>query len=158
YSDLTEGVHTFAVKATDAAGNAQATNPVPVQVTAYDTELNGTPQPLIAVRDAEFDFSSPSNAATFECSLDGAPFTTCTSPHVYFDLPDGEHSFQVRAKGPGQLVDTTPESFTFTVDTTPPTTSFTLAPPPILTTRDASLAFVANEAVTFVCTVDGVDF
>ena len=38
---------------------------------------------------ATVTFSSDDPNATFECSLDGAPFAACTSPVEYADLADG---------------------------------------------------------------------
>ena len=42
--------------------------------------------------------SSTEAAATFECSLDGASWSTCSSPQEYSLLSDGAHQVQVRAR------------------------------------------------------------
>jgi len=62
---------------------------------------------------------SPGNEDT-ECSLDGAPFTACTSPQEYTGLSEGSHTFQVRAVDPFGNVDPTPASTTWTVALSPP--------------------------------------
>lgn len=67
-----------------------------------------------------FVFSSPGNpTATFECSLDAAPFTACTSPLTTGSLANGSHTFRVRAVV-GPLVDPMPASATWTIDTAEP--------------------------------------
>ena len=53
--------------------------------------------------------------ATFECSLDGSAFQSCTSPLVHRDLADGQHEVKVRAVGAGGA-DATPATATWTVD------------------------------------------
>ncbi len=45
---------------------------------------------------AQFGFSAP-GAVSFECSLDGAAFSGCTSPRSYSGLALGGHNFRVRA-------------------------------------------------------------
>ena len=52
---------------------------------------------------------------TFECSLDGAGFTACTSPVTYERLSGGDHAFEVRAVKGGAL-DKSPARFTWTVE------------------------------------------
>ena len=72
----------------------------------------------------EFTFSGTDTASgvkSFECKLDAASFSACTSPQEYSSLADGSHSFQVRAINFLGTVDPTPASYTWTVDTTPPT-------------------------------------
>ncbi|MFL5766464.1 MAG: sulfatase-like hydrolase/transferase [Actinomycetota bacterium] len=46
---------------------------------------------------ATFAFSAQENRAAFHCSMDGAPFTRCTSPMSYPSLSKGLHSFAVHA-------------------------------------------------------------
>ena len=74
---------------------------------------------------ASFSFSESSGGYTFDCQLDGAGFTPCTSPQPYSGLADGSHTFQVEAIGAGGT--TPPASYTWLVDTTPPTNSLSLA-------------------------------
>jgi hypothetical protein len=63
---------------------------------------------------ATFSFSA-SEPATFQCRLDGAAFTPCTSPVTYEDLPTGTHSFQVVAIDGSLNVDASPAQRTWTV-------------------------------------------
>ncbi|HYT11040.1 MAG TPA: DNRLRE domain-containing protein, partial [Mycobacteriales bacterium] len=133
YAGLTDGSHTFQVRATDAAGN---TDPQPpsstwtVDTVAPDTTIDSGPQGASTSDSASFDFSSNEAGATFECSLDGSAFAGCTSPAQYSGLADGSHAFQVRASDAAGNVDATPAERSWTVDTTvtdttPPTVTLT---------------------------------
>jgi hypothetical protein len=51
---------------------------------------------------------SANEAATFTCSLDGAPFSACDSPTHYADLDPGWHTFAVRATDKAGNVDPSP--------------------------------------------------
>src|SRR5262249_4220136 len=64
--------------------------------------------------DAELVFSSDQPAATFECSLDAAPFAACSSPADYSGLALGAHDFQVRARN-GAYTDATPADYTWSI-------------------------------------------
>ncbi len=63
---------------------------------------------------AEFWFRSDLADATFECSLDGALFSACTSPVEYTGLNVGEHHFEVRAVASDGTVDPWPANMTWT--------------------------------------------
>jgi hypothetical protein len=99
YVRLSDGSHTFQVRATDAAGNTDAT---PASLTwtvdtmAPHTTIHSGPSGPTNDVTPTFTFSSEAGA-TFECSLDGAPFSPCTSPKTYTNLPDGHHTFDVTA-------------------------------------------------------------
>jgi hypothetical protein len=99
YVNLSDGSHTFRVRATDAAGNTDATPAFrdwTVDTTAPHTIIHSGPSGPTNDVTATFTFSSEAGA-TFECSLDRAPFSPCTSPKTYTNLPDGHHTFDVTA-------------------------------------------------------------
>lgn len=58
--------------------------------------------------------STPAGAA-FECSLDGAAFSTCPSPKIYNGLSEGSHIFRARAVEASGYFDPTPLKQTFQV-------------------------------------------
>jgi subtilisin-like proprotein convertase family protein len=120
YAELAEGPHAFEVRA--VAGPQQQVDPSPARHTwtvelPPDTALTAGPSGRVSSAAASFRFGAP--GATFECSLDGAAFAACASPHAYDGLADGLHSFRVRARDGGG-VDATPASRDWTVDTTAP--------------------------------------
>jgi hypothetical protein len=54
-------------------------------------------------------------AATFQCSLDGAFFASCTSPTSQSDLAQGDHSFRVRAVDAAGNTDSSPATHNWRV-------------------------------------------
>jgi RNA polymerase sigma factor (sigma-70 family) len=102
YDGLALGEHTFRVRARDAAGN---TGPAasrswtivpPPDTTAPTIEIVGGPPGSTTATSATFRFQA-SEPATFECSLDGAGLSSCSSPTSYSGLAPGGHTFRVRA-------------------------------------------------------------
>jgi hypothetical protein len=85
------------------------------RVETLDTTLVSAPPGNSLSPDATFEFTSPEPGVTFECSLDGAEFTPCTSPVTFTNLPEGEHTFRVRSRDPAGNVDATPATHTWTV-------------------------------------------
>ena len=162
YSGLSDGSHTFDVRALDLAGNADptpATFTWTVDTTAPQTTITGAPPTLTSSTGASFSFVANESGSTFECSLDGAPFGPCSSPRDYTGLGAGAHAFSVRASDSARNSDSTPASFTWTVDTTAPQTTITAAPPATTSSTSASFSFVASESgSTFECSLDGAAF
>jgi hypothetical protein len=117
YSGLADGIHTFRVRAIDAVGNP---DPTPasltwtVDTTAPDTSITSGPPATATSNTASLGFTSTESGA-FECSLDGSPFTGCTSPAEYSGLALGSHAFQVRAMDVAGNVDPTPASHSWTI-------------------------------------------
>src|SRR5215203_5861597 len=132
YTGLSEGSHTFEVKATDAAGNTDTTPasrswtvaaPPPSDTTAPETTIDSGPSGTVSSASASFGFSSSETGSTFQCSLDGAAFASCASPKDYTGLSEGSHTFEVKATDAAGNTDTTPASRSWTVNSTAPLTA-----------------------------------
>ena len=161
YSGLAEESHTFSVRATDPAGNVDAspaTYSWTVDVTAPETTIDSGPSGLINLTSADFGFSATEPGATFACSLDGAAFAPCTTPHSDSSLADGPHTFAVQATDAAGNVDPTPASRSWTVDATPPETTVDSGPTGLTAVTNATFTFSANEAASFACSLDAAAF
>ena len=179
YAGLADGTYVFQVRAKDQAGNQQATP------TAYswtvDNSLADTtppettitahpPDPSTSV-EAEFAYSSNEAGSSFECSLDGAPFSSCPSAGAsYSGLAAGPHSFQVRAIDASANVDPSPAGFSFQVVLTPPplvapqppsAPQTLLGKKPPTRTRDRTPIYTLpshSAGATFQCSLDKTPF
>ncbi|MGH9002077.1 MAG: DUF7594 domain-containing protein [Acidimicrobiia bacterium] len=85
-----------------------------------NTVINSGPSGPVRPQNVSFTFSSTEAGSSFECRLDAEPFATCSSPKSYPGLPDGAHTFDVRAIDPSGNVDPTPASRAFVVDPNAP--------------------------------------
>jgi hypothetical protein len=122
------------------------------------TTITSGPSGSVRATSASFGFSSSAPGSTFECSLDGATFSACTSPKEYSGLANGEHTSQVRAIGTGGGTDPTPASHTWTVDTTGPDASITGGPTRLVDPRSVSFTFSGAEpGGGYECKIDGAD-
>ena len=79
-----------------------------------ETTITSAPSGTVATAQATFQFNS-NEAGGFECSLDGAGFSGCSSPASLSGLPNGAHTFRVRAKDPAGNLDPSPAEATWTV-------------------------------------------
>jgi hypothetical protein len=158
---LAQGAHTFEVRATDLAGNADSTaasQSWTVDTVAPDTTVDSGPDGPTTSTAASFVFSSPDGGTSFQCSLDGAPFTTCTSPAGYTGLGEGAHSFEVKAADAAGTVDATPASRAWTVDTIAPETSLDDGPSGLVASSAATFTFSSELGASFECSLDGAAF
>ena len=87
---------------------------------APETQIQAAPPSLAGSRNASFQFGSPRPNAQFQCRLDGGDFTPCASPQQFGNLPEGDHTFEVRAFDQYGNVDGSPALYTWTVDVTAP--------------------------------------
>ena len=157
YSSLSQGPHTFAVRAKDAAGTGPPTSFAwvidSVGPTAAITQTPGNPT---GSRSATFAFSA-NEAGSFACELDGLGFGPCGSPASYQGLGDGMHTFTVKPTdslgNPGVSA-----SFSWRVDGTTPETTLTSAPAVRTTTVSATFTFSASEPSGFECKLDAGAF
>ena len=160
YTALTEGQHTFRVKAADVATNESSLTQFTwtVDVTPPQTSLDSGPAGQVSSTSASFTFSSEAGA-TFACSLDGGAFAACTSPRSYTGLAQGSHTFAVRATDPAGNTDASPAIRTWTVDTVAPETTITAGPAGTVASRTATFRFASSERrSTFACSLDGKAF
>jgi uncharacterized delta-60 repeat protein len=119
YAGLTEGFHTFEVRAADAAGNLDA-QPASwtwkVDLTPPDTTITSGPSGNNNASSATFAFTSNEAGATFQCQLDGSAFVACASGVTYSGLARGDHTFRVRAVDAAGNTDSTPAVRTWKVN------------------------------------------
>ena len=83
--------------------------------TPPDTTITAGPSGTTSSTTATFEFSSSEAASTFACSLDGAAFTSCSSPKGYSGLAAGQHTFSVQATDAAGNTDETAASRAWTV-------------------------------------------
>ena len=151
YVGLSDGPHTFQVRAVDGAGNV---DPTPASYTwtvdtvGPDTAIDSSPSDPSLSTTASFTFSGTDDASGvvwYQCALDGSAFDTCTSPVTYTGLSEGPHTFQVRALDGALNIDTTPASYTWTIDPG--------AGPALGATKSVTGTFVAGGTVTYTIVV-----
>ncbi len=159
YTGLGQGERTFALRATDLAGNASAevSRSWSIDSIAPTVTLGTAPQNPTDSRSASISFSA-SETAAFECSLDAGPYDECTSPVGHEDLADGSHTVSVRpTDGFGNVG--LPARVTWTVDTSAPAATITSGPSGTVTSASPSFQFSSDESgSTFQCALDGGAF
>lgn len=162
YGALSDGQHSFEVRATDEAGNTgpAVTHAWEIETIKPVAEITSGPNGLVSSDEATFEFESDLEAATFECRLDSEDpdgWEACESPKVYTELADGAHSFEVRATDPDQ--GTGPATIAgWTVDTTPPVVTVDQSPSAVTNSADATVAFAIDDPdATVECRFDSTD-
>jgi putative metal-binding protein len=103
YTGLSEGQHTFEVRAVNgsyfdriAAKRTWTIDTTPPVVALLANALTPGEGVVSALTNATFAFEAP-GATLFQCSLDHAAFTACSSAKSYSGLGSGQHTFAVRA-------------------------------------------------------------
>jgi hypothetical protein len=161
YSSLSEGSHTFGVKAVDALLNESA-------VTSYTWTVDTTPPPPPAITgppnpsnsgSATFSFADADPAVSFHCNLDAHGFPACSNPRTFTGLADGTHTLNAIAVDAAGN-ESSASSYTWTIDTKPPPQPTIVSGPPNPSgASDAQFAFSDPEAgVGYRCQLDGGGF
>jgi YVTN family beta-propeller protein len=131
-----------------------------IQIGPSAPDIVATPDAATRSTSATFEFTSDTDGAQFECSLDGSAFSACSSPQTYSDLGDGGHTFQVREDDPGEPLGPVSE-FDWSVYTHPPTVSIDSAPSGSANDSTATVVFHGSAedgfdaAIAFTCSLDG---
>jgi large repetitive protein len=158
YNNLTDGLHTFAVRAIDAAGHAgtPANFTWTIDTLAPAAVITLKPSNPSSTSSPIFSFTA-SESGSFTCRLDEGSFGPCTSPATYTNLPDGPHTFAVRASD--LAGNTGPEAgHTWTIETRAPTAALTSGPSALSNISAATFTFSADEPSSFECALDGRGF
>ncbi|PYV78309.1 MAG: hypothetical protein DMG96_08300, partial [Acidobacteria bacterium] len=163
YSALSQGSHTFSVKAQDSAGNQSG-------ATSFTWTINTTapPKPTItsapanptSQTSASFSFTDSQIGVSFRCQLDSRAFTVCSSPMTYSGpLAQGKHTFSVRAQDAASNL-SGPANYSWSINTSaPPPPTITSAPANPTNQTSASFSFSDTQTgVSFLCQLDGSAF
>lgn len=144
FGPLTDGSHTFEVRAIDNAGNV---DPTPasytwlIDATAPDTSITSNPTNPSGDPNPTFTFTGDdgtgSGVASFECQIDGGGFSSCNSGDSFGPLSAGSHTFEVRAIDNAGNIDLTPATYTWTINLTGPSVNIVNS---IIDTGDGVLA------------------
>jgi hypothetical protein len=125
--------------------------------TPPDTQISSGPSGPTNSTNASFSFTSEAGAS-FQCRLDStqaADWQPCSSPKSYSSLPNGTHTFEVRAVDPAGNADPTPATRTFRVDTSAPQTTIDSGPSGNTRDRTPTFSFHSSEAgSSFTCKLD----
>jgi MYXO-CTERM domain-containing protein len=159
---LTDGEHTLSVRATDAAGNRDATPatytwdvaaPLPITtIASYPTNPSNDTT-------GDFAFTNTKSPVTYECKLDTGDWASCGAGYTTPELTDGSHTLSVRATDENAVVEDPPVTFTWLVDTVPPDTSIVDKPANPSSSAVGDFTFQSTEnPATFECSLDGAAF
>lgn len=99
FTGLSDGVHTFAVRRAfvGEVEGPPASMSWTVDGTPPETEIDGGPRGDTSAATATFELRASERGASFECSVDAAPYAPCASPLELRALAVGSHSLAVRA-------------------------------------------------------------
>ena len=160
YPSLSDGSHTFEVKAVDLLMSD------PSEVAVYTWTVDTTPPPAPSITgppdpsnssNATFSFSDADPTVTFHCRLDASGFPLCANPKSYTGLGDGTHTLRARAVDPaGNESDIT--SYTWTIDTEPPPVPIIGSHANVVGTSTTAFTFSSAGATSFECYVDAAAF
>ncbi len=156
---VTDGSHTFEVRATDEVGNTGPADSYTWTVDLIDPVVDITVSPPAVSNNTNphFEFTVDDNTATIECQIDGGSFDPCDSStsHDLSGLGDGPHTFVVRATDPAGNAGQ--DSHTWDIDTAAPSATIDVAPddPSNDTTPEFQFSSVDLDVDRFECSLDG---
>lgn len=166
-TNLANGAHGLRIRARDKANNLspEAVANWTVNNNAPMINIVNRPPDNTMARAANFTFNGTLDGVAvtqFQCSLNGAAFTDCTSPINYNNLVDGQHSFRVAGRNyNGEYIN--PTTVTWRVDNIAPNmpviTTNVVAVSPVGTAQFMFTANDGNSGVgSYQCSLDGGAF
>ncbi len=152
------GVHTVVAQGSngDTATTSFVIDTAPPSVTITAGPAAGS---ATTSTGATFELEASEPGSSFECALDDASFSSCTSATQYTGLAEGRHAFRVRATDVAGNTGAQQTRIWF-VDGTPPVVTIDSGPAASSLTRKTSavLSFSADETVSFECRLDTGSF
>lgn len=123
-------------------------------ITAYDPSASPSNKATKSI-----SFSADQTGVQFFCSLDGAAAAACSSPALYSNLANGNHSFKVYATNSAGLSDANPPTLSWTVDTVAPQVTITNAAslPTLTNVTSIVVQFTSVDSVSYSCVLDNAD-
>ena len=99
-SRLTEGIHSFQIRVTDAAGNSGESTQYKwlIDTTPPHVTISSGPDSLTSHSNTVFTFSGTDTGSSvnhYQCWIDNLNSQACTSPQSYSGLDHGSHTFYV---------------------------------------------------------------
>jgi hypothetical protein len=170
YTGLADGsVHTFAVAATDAAGNADAspaTRTWTVDVTAPTAPVITSPADGSTSTSRTITVSGTAEAGSTVAVVDGSTSQGTTSADgtgawstTLSNVADGSHTYTAKATDAAGNTSAASAPTTITINATAPVTTITSGPSGTVTSTSATFTFTADKpGSTFQCSLDGSAF
>ncbi len=155
----TDGTHTYTARTIDAAGNQSptTTRTIRIDTSIPDTTIATGPDGPTNDTTPTWTFTSTEAGSTFECALDGAAHTACSTPFTP-TLAAGPHTLSVRAVDPAGNRDNTPATRSITVDVSAPTVTITGGPNGPTNDTTPTFTFTSEASATFECRIDSAAF
>lgn len=154
---LADGERTIRFRARDAASNPSRSTDAftwTVDISADPPSLGSSVGSFTNQTSVLFTLSGETGAS-FECSLDGVPFSSCSSSAWFGGLSGGPHNFRARQISVLGHVSAA-SAFDWTIDATPPAApQITGRPPANAPSIDATFAFSGEPGASFACSLDG---
>lgn len=158
-SSLTDGSHTFSVKQSNAGGESPATSVTWMVSTSLAAPSfdSATVPTTTGSKSASIAFTGASGA-TFQCSVDGGPYSECTSPKAITVSAAGKHSLSVFSIKNGLVGPSATAEWTVS-DVVVNRPVLSGAPTGTVKERTASVSFSSTTSgATFTCSLDGAAY
>ena len=127
--------------------------------TPPNTTIDGGPSGLSNDTTPTFTFSADEPGVAFECRVDAESAVDCASPFTTAALPDGSHTFEVRATDAAGNIEPVPASLAVEIDATAPDTAVDSGPSGLSSQPSPAFAFSSSEpGSSFECRVDAAAF
>jgi len=155
YENLKDGSYTFYAKAKDLSGNITlepTSSNFVIDTTPPNTRIIEGPNGTISGNDVTFKFSAQ-EPATFSFYLsgyeNGYSIYLNTDSKTYYNLPDGNYTFYVKAKDVVGNEQHQPAEISFTIDTLAPGATITSGPKGLITYNNVTISFAAKNPESF---------